>query len=73
MADLRQHDQHRCHGNRAADARGDLRKGHELHAIGGGQDGDIARAALPAVAGGHDRRAPRPDSTLGKRVPRKWY
>jgi hypothetical protein len=43
---LRQDDQYHRHGNRPADARGDLRKGHELHPIGRGENGDIAGAAL---------------------------
>ena len=42
---LRQDDQYHRHGNRPADARGDLRKGHELHPIGRGENGDIAGAA----------------------------
>jgi hypothetical protein len=33
LANLRQSDQYNRHSYRAADARGDLGKGHELHSI----------------------------------------
>src|ERR1700685_4011624 len=58
-ADLRQHDQHHSDGQGTADAGGDLRKRHQLHPIGRGEDGDIAGAALSTVAGGGDGRVDR--------------
>ncbi len=71
-ADARQHDEHERHGDGAADARRDLCEGHELHPVGSGQDGDVAGAALAAVAGvddgGLDRIhvEPAPDQGAGR-------
>lgn len=52
----------RAHQNRrgnhragAAQAGGNLRKGHQTHTVGCREDGDVARAAQARVAAGDDR------------------
>src|SRR4051794_39293949 len=61
----------------AADADGDLGEGHQPHAIGDAENGDVAGAARPGMTGGHDRRLDRihvqpptkkPDATIASTV-----
>src|SRR4029077_15130291 len=56
LSQLGEKDQRQRHGNRTADAIGDLRERHQLHAVGRGQDRNVAGTALAAVAGIYDRR-----------------
>src|SRR5271170_4032920 len=50
LCQLRQEDQRQGDGNRTADAGGDLRKRHQLQAVRGSQDRNVASATLAAVA-----------------------